>query len=77
MAYPMDGRDAIELFGLPKNLLLEVRVSNPRRIEGSDMAQFRLLPKPCSVIRDVTVQALDLLDAASEKRSLDTRVIFS
>ena len=39
--------------------------------------QFRMLSKPCSVIRDITLKAIDMLDAASIKPSRDTRVVFS
>ncbi|KZP11108.1 hypothetical protein FIBSPDRAFT_871879 [Athelia psychrophila] len=49
------------IFGLPRNLVLE----------------FRMLSKPCSVIRDVTLKAVDTLDAASVKPSRDTRVVFT
>jgi small subunit ribosomal protein S29 len=49
------------IFGLPKNMLLE----------------FRLLSKPCSVIRDVTLSAIDTLDAASVKSSHETRIVLT
>jgi hypothetical protein len=39
--------------------------------------QFRLLSKPCSVIRSVTIDAINKLDAASEKDSKESRVVFS
>ena len=42
-----------------------------------DNIQFRLLSKPCSVIRSVTVDTAERLDKASESSSLDTRLIIS
>lgn len=41
------------------------------------LLQFRLLSKPCSVIRDVTLGAVDMLDAANVKPSKNTRVVLS
>lgn len=41
------------------------------------LLEFRILSKPCSVIRNVTVQTAELLDEAKGKSSLDTRVVLS
>lgn len=40
-------------------------------------AQFRLLSKPCSVVRDVTLEVLGKLDAASDKSSFRSRMVLS
>ncbi|KIM88314.1 hypothetical protein PILCRDRAFT_814211 [Piloderma croceum F 1598] len=61
MDFGMNENDPFRIFGLPKDLLLE----------------FRLLSKPCSVIRDMTLTAIDMLDAASVKPSSDTRVVLT
>jgi len=60
-------------------LLLEVRIE---AVEFSNMSlilppQFRLLSKPCSVIRDMTLTTVNMLDAASVLPSSDTRVVLS
>ena len=39
--------------------------------------QFRLLSKPCSVVRDVTMNVIDMMDTASVKASRDTRIVLS
>ncbi|KDQ51085.1 hypothetical protein JAAARDRAFT_211375 [Jaapia argillacea MUCL 33604] len=61
MQFVMSKNDAALKFGLPKSMLLE----------------FRILSKPCSVVRDVTVKAVDKLDEASQKSSFETRVVFT
>ncbi|KAI0918027.1 hypothetical protein AcW1_007009 [Taiwanofungus camphoratus] len=53
--------DVIRAYGVPKNLLVE----------------FRVLSKPCSVIRDVTLTAIDTLDTAHDKPSRDSRLILT
>lgn len=61
MAFPMSENEAIRAYGVPKNLVVE----------------FRVLSKPCSVVRDVTVTAIDTLDEASSKSSRDTRLVMT
>ncbi len=39
--------------------------------------QYMLLSKPCSVVRKVTVDALDVLDKAANSSSADTRLVLS
>jgi hypothetical protein len=39
--------------------------------------QFRMLSKPCSVVRDVTVTTTDMLRAAADKSSMHTRAVMS
>jgi small subunit ribosomal protein S29 len=69
----------IRIFGLPKNMLLEVRTDLSCVVGHiSDfLSQFRLLSKPCSVIRDVTLTAIDMVDTANIKPSRETRVVLS
>ncbi|KAF8573593.1 hypothetical protein K439DRAFT_1665739 [Ramaria rubella] len=50
-----------QAYGLPRNLLLE----------------FRLLSKPCSIVRDVTLKALKTLDVASNHSSVDSRIVIT
>ena len=51
----------IDKMGVPKNLNIE----------------YRLLPKPCAVVRDITLTTLDKLDAASSQSSKDNRVVLT
>ncbi|KAF8054781.1 hypothetical protein FPV67DRAFT_1681679 [Lyophyllum atratum] len=59
--FPTLENDPARIYGLPKKMLLE----------------FRILSKPCSVVRDITVKTVELLDKAKEMSSLDTRVVLS
>jgi len=61
MKFPMAETDPIRVFGLPKNLIVE----------------FRVLSKPCSVVRDVTLNVLERLDAASQTSSANTRIVLT
>jgi small subunit ribosomal protein S29 len=61
MKFPVGENEPFRIFGLPKSLLVE----------------FRILSKPCSVIRDVTLTAIEMLEHASKKSSADTRIIFT
>ncbi|OAX38521.1 hypothetical protein K503DRAFT_718053 [Rhizopogon vinicolor AM-OR11-026] len=61
LKFPHNDNDPFRIFGLPRNILVE----------------YRLLSKPCSVIRSVTIDAINKLDAASEKESWQSRVIFT
>ncbi|PCH36270.1 hypothetical protein WOLCODRAFT_91935 [Wolfiporia cocos MD-104 SS10] len=61
MAFPMSENEGIRAYGVPKNMLLE----------------FRILSKPCSVVRDVTLAAVNTLDYASDRSSKDTRLILT
>lgn len=79
MDFGMNKNDPFRIFGLPKNLLLEVRIES---VEFSNISlilspKFRLLSKPCSVIRDITLTTINMLDAASVLPSSDTRVVLS
>ncbi|CAL1715369.1 unnamed protein product [Somion occarium] len=51
----------INRFGVPKNLNIE----------------YRILSKSCAVVRDITLTALDKLDAASASSSKDNRVVLT
>ncbi|GJJ11338.1 hypothetical protein Clacol_005570 [Clathrus columnatus] len=48
-------------FGLPRSLLLE----------------FRLLSKPCSVVRETTLKAMNALDSAKNGTSRDSRIVLT
>ncbi|KAG6856490.1 hypothetical protein H0H87_003958 [Tephrocybe sp. NHM501043] len=59
--FPILKNDPARIYGLPKKMLLE----------------FRILSKPCSVVRTVTVQAANMLEKAKSKSSLDTRIVLT
>ncbi|KAG5637829.1 hypothetical protein H0H81_003100 [Sphagnurus paluster] len=59
--FPTIDNDPARIYGLPKKMLLE----------------FRILSKPCSVVRDITVQSAQMLDEAKNKSSLETRVVLT
>lgn len=60
-AFDLPENDPLRIFGLPKKMLLE----------------FRILSKPCSVVRQVTSDAIDMLDDAKTKSSLESRVVLT
>lgn len=76
-AFSMTDKDPLRRFGLSKRMLLEVRIHVGRQILTNSTIQFRLLSTPCSVIRDVTLQTAEIINAARDKSSLDTRAVFS
>jgi len=57
----MADHEVLKSYGVPKNLLVE----------------FRILSRPCTVVRDATVQIVDALDAASSGPSSASRVVFT
>ncbi|KAI9062639.1 hypothetical protein FKP32DRAFT_1758798 [Trametes sanguinea] len=61
MAFPQDESPALKAFGLPRNILVD----------------YLLLAKPCSVVRQVTVDVLDQLDNAAGSSSLDSRIVLT
>ncbi|EPT03056.1 hypothetical protein FOMPIDRAFT_1022642, partial [Fomitopsis schrenkii] len=61
LAFPTSQNEALRAFGVPDSILRD----------------FRVLSRPCSVIRDVTVRSFDVLDAASNKSSRDTRLVMT
>ncbi|TFK92598.1 hypothetical protein K466DRAFT_480314 [Polyporus arcularius HHB13444] len=61
MAFPTDGSRALKAYGLPTNVLVD----------------YMLLATPCSVIRQVTVDVLDILDKAANTSSAQTRLVFT
>ncbi|KAI0793800.1 mitochondrial ribosomal death-associated protein 3-domain-containing protein [Fomes fomentarius] len=61
LAFPTEDTKALKAYGLPKNVLVD----------------YMLLSKPCSVVRKVTVDALDVLDKAANSSSADTRLVFT
>lgn len=62
--------DPMQRFGLPKKLLLEVRRSNLSSFLGDQLihvfSQFRILSKPYSIIRDVTLSVVEKLAQAKD-----------
>ncbi|KAH9947031.1 mitochondrial ribosomal death-associated protein 3-domain-containing protein [Amylocystis lapponica] len=61
MQFPRSDNDLLRAYGVPKNLLVE----------------FRVLSKPATLVRDVTLTALNVLDAAGQRPSKDTRQILT
>jgi len=61
MKFPMSDTNPMRVFGLPKTIETE----------------FRLLSKPCSVVRGVTLKVLKELDAASVKPSRQSRLVLT
>ncbi|EIW58398.1 mitochondrial 37S ribosomal protein RSM23 [Trametes versicolor FP-101664 SS1] len=61
MAFPQGESKALKAYGLPRNILVD----------------HLLLTKPCSVIREATVDLLDQLDKASGSSSKDTRLVLT
>ncbi|TFK66662.1 hypothetical protein BDN72DRAFT_132569 [Pluteus cervinus] len=59
--FPIANNDPIRVYGLPRTTHKE----------------FRLLSKPCSIIRDVTVDATSMLDTAKTKPSSETSRVFT
>lgn len=41
------------------------------------LTKFRVLSQPCSVIRSVTIDVINRLDAAGQEGSSDHRLVFS
>jgi small subunit ribosomal protein S29 len=61
LAFPLPENDAIRVFGVPRNVLLD----------------FRILSKAASVVRDVTIKLVDQLQAASQESSQGNRFVLS
>ncbi|KIM55738.1 hypothetical protein SCLCIDRAFT_1220905 [Scleroderma citrinum Foug A] len=61
LAFPSNEKDPFRVFGLPRNLLLE----------------FRILSKPCSIVRGVTIDVINRLDLANQEGSANHRLVFS
>lgn len=61
MKFPTSEINPMNVFGLPKTMATE----------------FRLLSKPCSVIRDVTLSVLERLDVAGGKSSFRSRFVLT
>lgn len=59
-------------------MLIEVRLARLQiSTDADDAKQFRLLSKPYSIIRNITLRTIDILDAASVNPSRDTRIVLS
>ncbi|KAM5544215.1 hypothetical protein V8D89_001875 [Ganoderma adspersum] len=61
MAFPTGDSKALKAYGLPTNVLVD----------------YMLLSRPCSVVRESTVEVLDQLDKAAGSSSAQTRVVFT
>ncbi|KAH9992708.1 mitochondrial ribosomal death-associated protein 3-domain-containing protein [Russula compacta] len=61
LAFPLPENDAVRVFGVPRNVLLD----------------FRILSKAASVVRDVTIKLVDQLQAASQGSSQRNRFVLS
>ncbi|KAL7280576.1 hypothetical protein ACG7TL_005510 [Trametes sanguinea] len=61
MAFPHEESRALKAYGLPRNILVD----------------YLLLAKPCSVVRQVTVDMLDQLDGAAASSSKDNRIVLT
>ena len=74
---PEDG--PISTYGVPKNMLLDVRIS--MRTAGlllqPTVIQFRIMAKPCAVVRDITLSTVQTLAEAEVKSSRETRAVLS
>jgi hypothetical protein len=76
-AFSLTDNHPVRIFGLPKQMLLEVYLQLRYWLSANVTTQFRILSKPCSVIRDVTLQTVQLMQNARDKSSRDTRAVFS
>ncbi|TFY69289.1 hypothetical protein EVJ58_g499 [Rhodofomes roseus] len=61
LAFPKAKNEAMRAFGVPESALHD----------------FRILSRPCSVVRDVTISTFNVLDAAGQKSSRDTRLMMT
>ncbi|EGN95341.1 hypothetical protein SERLA73DRAFT_95973 [Serpula lacrymans var. lacrymans S7.3] len=61
LRFPHNEDDPFRRFGLPRKMLLE----------------FRLLSRPCTVVRGITIDVVDKLDSASRASSSDTRLVLT
>jgi len=61
LAFPLPENDAIRVFGMPRNVLLD----------------FRILSKAASVVRDVTIKLVDQLQAAGQESSQRNRFVLA
>ncbi|KAL4073494.1 mitochondrial ribosomal death-associated protein 3-domain-containing protein [Scleroderma citrinum] len=61
LAFSHNDKDPFRIFGLPRNLLVE----------------YRILSKPCSVVRGVTIDVINRLDSANQEGSANHRLVFS
>ncbi|KAH7910195.1 mitochondrial ribosomal death-associated protein 3-domain-containing protein [Hygrophoropsis aurantiaca] len=61
LKFPHNDKDPFRIFGLPRKMLVE----------------FRLLSTPCSVIRGVTIDVVNKVDAANNLPSSETRLVFT
>lgn len=61
MEFVKSDGDLIRAYGVPRNLLVD----------------FRVLSKPCSVVRDVTLRTIETLNAAAQPGSTPLRAVLS
>ncbi|THG98281.1 hypothetical protein EW026_g3884 [Hermanssonia centrifuga] len=61
LQFPKSENDILLAYGVPRSLVIE----------------FRLLPKPCTVVRDVTLTILDQVSVAGTKSSKNNRAVLT
>ena len=79
MQFPVSDTSPTKVFGLPKNIATEVRAHSILTLPMDPLhcPKFRLLSKPCSVVRGITLKVLGELDGASKKSSFYSRMVLS
>lgn len=76
LAFPLPENDALRVFGMPRNVLLDVsHFPTSSFLKPIFFFQFRILSKPASVVRDVTIKLVDQLQAASQESSQSNRFV--
>jgi small subunit ribosomal protein S29 len=76
LAFPLPENDAVRVFGMPRNVLLDVsHVYTDFFPTLNHFLQFRILSKAASVVRDVTIKLVDQLQAASQESSQKSRFV--
>jgi small subunit ribosomal protein S29 len=78
LAFPLPENDAVRVFGVPRNVLLDVSIILCQLFHYlNPFIQFRILSKAASVVRDVTINLVDRLQAASQESSQKNRLVLS
>ena len=61
MEFVKTDTDLLRVYGVPRNLLVD----------------FRILSKPCSVVRNVTLSTIEMLNVAAQASSQPLRAVLS
>jgi len=75
LAFPLPENDAVRVFGVPRNVYLDVSHFYAVLSRPDSFLQFRILSKAASVVRDVTIKLVDRLQAASQESSQRSRFV--